>query len=145
MICMGRNRTPNSVLKKRGSKKVRDEINAETGKVTPTYDLSPEGAAAWNRICRDMEKLGVLKPAFSDFITIAAGAVGDIEIASRDLVARGHISVTERGETKNPSFTIKTSAQTVAHRYLSALGLTPTSIGKLVGIQNEETNEFADL
>ena len=142
---MGRTRTLNSVLKSRGSKKVRDEIEAVTGEVAPTYDLSPEGAAAWNRICGEMDKLGVLSPTYADFMTIAAGAVGDIEIASRDLVARGHISVTERGETKNPSFTIKTSAQTVAHRYLTALGLTPTSIGKLVGVSKEEANEFADL
>jgi len=142
---MGRTRTLNSVLKSAGSKKVRDEIEPETGEVSPTYDLSAEGASAWNRICRELEKLGVLKPAFADFITIAAGAVGDIEIASRDLVARGHISLTERGETKNPSFTIKTSAQTVAHRYLTALGLTPTSIGKFTGLKSEEANEFADL
>ena len=142
---MGRTRTLNSVLKSRGSKKVRDEIEAETGEVTPTYDLSPEGAAAWNRICAELDKLGVLSPAFADFITIAAGAIGDIEIASRDLIARGHISMTERGETKNPSFTIKTSAQTMAHRYLTALGLTPTTIGKLVGQKADEPNEFADL
>ena len=142
---MGRTRTLNSVLKSRGSKKVRDEIDVKIGDVSPTYELAPEGLAAWERICREMDKLGVLSPTYADFMTIAAGAVGDIEIASRDLVARGHISITERGETKNPSFTIKTSAQTVAHRYLTALGLTPTSIGKLVGVQKEEANEFADL
>lgn len=142
---MGRTKTPNAILKTRASKNVRDEIEPETGKVVPTYDLTPEGKKAWDRICTEMEKLNILSPAYADFVTIAAGAVGDIEIASRDLIQRGHISITERGETKNPSFTIKTSAQTVAHRYLSALGLTPTTIGKLVGSKEMEDNEFASL
>jgi P27 family predicted phage terminase small subunit len=142
---MGKPKTPNSILKSRGSNYVRDEIEPETGAIEPTYDLSPEGKKAWDRICVEMEKLGILSPAYADFVTIAAGAVGDIEIASRDLVERGHISITERGETKNPSFTIKTSAQTIAHKYLSALGLTPTTIGKLVKPSGDDGNEFADL
>jgi P27 family predicted phage terminase small subunit len=142
---MGRNKTPNAVLKRRGSRKVRDEVDVEAGEVVPTFDLTPEGRMAWHRICAEMDKLGILSPTYADFVTIAAGAVGDIEIASRDLAQRGHISITERGETKNPSFTIKTSAQQIAHRYLSALGLTPTSIGKLVGVAKDEENEFEGL
>jgi P27 family predicted phage terminase small subunit len=142
---MARPKTPNSILKSKGSKKVRDEIEPEIGTIEPTYDLSPEGKKAWDRICVEMDKLGILSPAYADFVTIAAGAVGDIEIASRDLIERGHISITERGETKNPSFTIKTSAQTIAHKYLSALGLTPTTIGKLVKPNGDDGNEFADL
>jgi len=141
---MGRRATPNTVLKKRGSKNTRDEIEPESGPVMPTYPLSEEGQRAWDRLCGELEKLGVLVPAYADSITIAAGAIGDIEIASRDLSERGHISLTERGETKNPSFTIKTSAQTIAHRYLTALGLTPTTIGKLTGAKKEETNPFLE-
>lgn len=142
---MGRPATPNAILKKNGSKKVRDEIEPDEGEVVPSYPLGDEGQAAWDRICCEMDKLGILSPTYADFITIAAGAIGDIEIANRDLIERGHISVTERGETKNPSFTIKTSAQTTAHKYLTALGLTPTSIGKLIGSKKEESNPFADL
>ena len=142
---MGRRNTPNAILKRRGSTVVRNEIEPDSGMVVPTFDLTPEGLQAWHRICAEMDKLGILSPTYADFVTIAAGAVGDIEIASRDLATRGHISITERGETKNPSFTIKTSAQQVAHRYLSALGLTPTSIGKLIGATKEEENEFEGL
>ena len=141
---MGRQPTPNAILKKRGSKKTRDEIEPDEGDVVPTFELGPQGRAAWDRIHCELEKLGVLSPTFADFMTIAAGAIGDIEIASADLIERGHISVTERGETKNPSFTIKTSAQTTAHKYLVALGLTPTSIGKLIGSKKEEYNPFAE-
>lgn len=142
---MARPKTPNIVLKKRGSNKIREEIDPVSGEVFPIYPLTPEGQRAWHRICAEMEKMGTLSPAYAEFVQIAAGAVGDIEIASRDLIERGHISITERGETKNPSFTIKTSAQTVAHRYLSALGLTPTTIGKLVGSREKDENEFAAL
>ena len=91
-----------------------------------------------------MEIMGTLSPAYADSITIAAGAIGDIEIASKDLQERGHISITERGETKNPSFTIKTSAQQIAHRYLSSLGLTPTTIGNLIGRKPTVTNPFEE-
>lgn len=143
---MGRNATPNAILKKRGSGKIREnEPEPSTGKVLPTMDLSPQGKKAWDRICIELENLGVMSPTWADTITIAAGAIGDIEIASDDLIARGHISITERGETKNPSFTIKTTAQTIAHKYLSSLGMSPTSIGKLVGTKKEEVNPFDEL
>ena len=142
---MGRLKTPNAVLAKRASKHKRDEVAPASGNVHPVFELPPEAERAWNRIFSVMLEMGILSPAFADSMTIAAGAIGDIEIASRDLTERGHISITERGETKNPSFTIKTSAQQIAHRYLSSLGLTPTSIGNLIGKKQEESNPFADL
>jgi P27 family predicted phage terminase small subunit len=138
-------KTPNAILIARGSKKVRDEIEPEKGEVFPTHELSPEGQKAWGRIVNEMDKLGILSPAYAEFMTIAAGACGDIEIATKDLNQRGFISITERGETKNPSFTIKTSAQGVAHKYLTAIGLTPTAIGKLVPPKKNEESEFAEF
>ena len=129
---MARPATPNAILEKRGSKKTRDEIAPASGEVEPTYSLGDEAQRAWDRIAAVMRDLGILSPTWAETMTIAAGAIGDIEIASKDLNERGHISITERGETKNPSFTIKTSAQQTAHRYLSALGLTPTTIKNLV-------------
>jgi len=108
----------------------------------PTMTLGEEGQRAFTRLSIELDGIGVLKPAFAEMITLAADALGDIEIASADLRERGHISVTERGETKNPSWTIKTSAQSIAFRYLSALGLSPTAIGKLTGAKKEEINEF---
>lgn len=143
---MARNKTPNEVLKKRGSKHAREnEPQARSGKVQTTRELTPEGSRAFDRICAELDALGYLSPTYSEMITIAADALGDIEIASDDLKKRGHISITERGETKNPSWTIKTSAQMAAHKYLTALGLSPTSIGKLTGIKKEEENPFADF
>lgn len=138
-------KTPNAVLQKRGSKKVRDEIDPGTGTVAPVFDLPPEAQRAWDRIVAIMEQMGTLSPSYADAMTIAAGAIGHIEIASRDLTERGHISITERGETKNPSFTVLSSSQQIAHRYLSSLGMTPTSIGNLTGIKKEDHNPIADL
>jgi len=86
--------------------------------------------------------IGLLSPTYAEVITIAADAIGDIEIAGADLLERGHISITERGEIKNPSWTIKLGAQTIAYKYLCSLGLTPTTIGKLTGVKKEEVNEF---
>lgn len=115
------------------------------GEVMPTRNLSDEGQRAWDRLCAELKSLGYLSPSYADFITIAADAIGDIEIASQDLIKRGHISITERGETKNPSFTIKTSAQGVAYKYLTALGLSPTAISKLTGaLPKDEVNEFEE-
>jgi P27 family predicted phage terminase small subunit len=111
----------------------------------PTRKLTPEGERAWSRICNEMKSLGVLQPSFVEMITIAADAIGDIEIASADLIERGHISITERGETKNPSWTIKVSAQTIAHKYLTCLGLSPSTIGKLTGAKKDEANPFDEI
>ena len=145
MLEMAGKKKLNTVLKKEGSKYVRDEIEPEKGEVLPTYQISIEGERAFKRICHELEKLGVLSPAYSEFITLAAGAIGDIEIATKDLIERGHISITERGETKNPSFTIKNSSQVIAHRYLTSLGLSPTSIGNLIGKNPNEINEFDSI
>lgn len=140
---MSRNKTPNILLKKSGSTLFRpDEPEAKSGEVLPTRMLSSQGQKAFDRICEEINHLGLLSPTYAEVITIAADAIGDIEIASADLLERGHISFTERGETKNPSWTIKTSAQTIAYKYLCALGLTPTTIGKLTGAKKGETNEF---
>lgn len=143
---MARHKTPNAVLKKRGSTRVRkDEPEAKKGKVVPTMPLGDEAARAFARVCQQLDGIGVLSPTYAETITQAAHALGDIEIASRDLDRRGHISITERGETKNPSWTIKVSAQATAHKYLMALGLSPTAIGKLTGTKPEEENPFAHL
>jgi P27 family predicted phage terminase small subunit len=143
---MARLPTPNAVLKSRGSKKVRaDEPEAEAGKVLPTMPLGDEAGRAFARVCQQLDGIGVLSPTYAETITQAAHALGDVEIASRDLDQRGHISITERGETKNPSWTIKVSAQATAHKYLMALGLSPTAIGKLTGAKTEEENPFANL
>lgn len=142
---MARNKTPNAVLKKSGSKHYReDEPEQSQGEVVPTRKLGSEAQRAFERLCNELEEIGVLSPTYAEIITIAADAIGDIEIASADLMKRGHISFTERGETKNPSWTIKTSAQTTAHKYLCSLGLSPTTIGKLVGSKGEEENEFLE-
>ena len=140
---MARNKTPNNLLKNRGSKHVREnEPDAATGEVTPTFPMTEEGAEAFERLCKELELLGVLSPTYADFITIAADAIGDIQIAIDGLKSGGYISVTERGVAKNPFVTIKNSATTTAHKYLCALGLSPTSIGKLTGVRKEEINEF---
>ena len=140
---MARHKTPNALLKKRGSKHFREnEPDQSTGEVVPVRSLGVEAQNAFARLCKELDLLGVLSPTYAEIITIAADAIGDIEIASADLMARGQISITERGEIKNPSWTIKTSAQTTAHKYLCSLGLSPTTIGKLTGVKKEEVNEF---
>lgn len=142
---MAANKTPNVILQKRGSSKARDEPEPRTGNVDPTFPLAPEGLKAFRRITAEMHAMGTLSPSWAEFVTIAASAVGNIEIAAADITERGHISITERGETKNPSFTILTSSQATAHRYLSALGLSPTSIGNIARKPTEEINEFDTL
>ena len=141
---MPRTPTPNAILKRRGSKKTRDEIDPASGEVMPTFALGEEGQKAFSRICDTLTELEILSPSYAELITITAGAVGNIEIATRDLTERGHISITERGETKNPSFTMLTSSQTQAQKGLIALGLSPTSIGKLTGGKKKTPNPFEE-
>lgn len=115
------------------------------GDVSPTMELGSEATAAWNRICAVLKDMGILSPAYAEFITIAADLIGDAHIASKDLRERGQISITERGETKNPSFTIKSTALANAYRYLTALGLSPTAIKNVTIGGDEEANPFASL
>jgi P27 family predicted phage terminase small subunit len=142
---MGRRKTPNAVLEKRGSKKTREEIAPPEGEVIPTRSLSPQARKAWDRVCAELKILGVLSPAYAEVITMAACSLGNAEVASDDINERGQISITERGETKNPSCTMLATMDAAAHRYLSSLGLTPTTIGNLIGRKKEESNPFADL
>ena len=143
---MGRTKTPNVVLKKRGSNRTRkDEPDVRSGAVQPTRPLTPEAQQAFARICAELDALGYLSPTYGEVITNAADATGDVEIANRDLMKRGHIAITERGETKNPSWTIKATAWASAHRYLTALGLSPTAIGNLTGVKKSEVNPFEEL
>jgi P27 family predicted phage terminase small subunit len=142
---MARLNAPNAVLKKRGSTRYRDDEREQSeGEVIPTRPLGVEAGKAFLRLCNELDAIGVLSPTYAEIITIAADAIGDIEIASADLMDRGQISITERGEVKNPSWTIKTAAQTTAHKYLCSLGLSPTTIGKLTGAKKEEVNEFEE-
>lgn len=137
--------TPNAILKKRGSKKSRDEIEVESGDVLPTCGLGPEAQRAWDRLTSVMDQLGTLSPSWAEMITQASISLGMVEVAYNDILKRGHISITERGETKNPSFTTLISSQQMANRTLSALGLTPTTIKNLVKPDRKESNPFMDL
>ena len=140
---MARLKTPNAILKNRNSTHIREnEPEPAKGEVSPTYPMTKEGSEAFDRLCKELDLLGVLSPTYADFITIAADAIGDIQIAIEGLKENGYISITERGVAKNPFVTIKNSATTTAHKYLCALGLSPTAIGKLTGIKKEEENEF---
>ena len=140
---MGRPATPNAILKKRGSKKIRkDEPEPAEGDVIPTRELTKEGKAAWVRLCAVLDELGVMSPSYAEIITLTADSLGNIEIAANDLKERGHISITERGETKNPSFTIKATEQAAAYRGLISLGLSPTAISKLTGTKKPEVDEW---
>jgi P27 family predicted phage terminase small subunit len=143
---MARLHTPNSILKKRASRRTRDEEpESRKGKVEPTRELSPEAAQAFDRLAAELGAIGVLSPTFAELMTMTADAIGDIEIASRDLMARGHVSTHERGEIKNPSWTIKATAHGMALKGLVNLGLSPGSIAKLAGQKKEEENPFKAL
>ena len=139
-------KTPNALLKKRGSKKVRkNEPEPAARDAGPTRELSAEGARAFARLSAALDEIGVNSATFAELITITADAIGDIEIANRDLLERGFIAITERGETKNPSWTVKTSATATAQKGLTALGITPTDLGKLTAGDKPKDNPFAEF
>jgi P27 family predicted phage terminase small subunit len=118
------------------------KINHPQGKVDPTYLLNTESKAAFDRICALMEKMGTLSPLYAEMITATASAIGRMILADDDLNERGHISFAERGEVKNQSFTVYATSQNLAQKGLIALGLAPTSVGKIAAIEQKEENPF---
>jgi phage terminase small subunit len=114
-----------------------------TGKIPPTYDLNEIAVAAFDRIHSIMQEMGTLSPSYADIMTSTASAIGRMIIADMDLDERGHISHAERGEVKNQSFNVYSTSLALAQKGLASLGLTPTSLGKIVTATKKEENPFA--
>ncbi len=126
-------------------KKTDPQVAPLVGDVDPTFELNATAQLAFTRICGLMRDMGTLSPTYSDMITSTASAIGRMVLAEEDLNERGHISHSERGEVKNQSFTVYATAQSLAQKGLSALGLTPTTLGKIVTQPKEDTNPFSEF
>lgn len=113
------------------------------GDVKPTFELNREAQEVFERLCGLMEKMGTLSPSYADLITTTASAIGRMILAEQDLNERGHISHSERGEVKNQSFTVYSSSLSLAQKGLGMLGLTPSTLGKMVVPTKVEENPFA--
>jgi len=124
-------------------KKKAPEATPAQGDVIPTYELNDEAKAAFERIHSVMSEMGTLSPSYADLMTATASSIGRMIIADMDLDERGHISHSERGEVKNQSFNVYSTSQALAQKGLISLGLTPTSLGKIVTATKKQENPFS--
>lgn len=142
-------RTPDSILKLRGSKWPKYRVGDKGTKATehkagmptcPTW-LTAEAKAEWKRIVPDLTESRVLSKA--DRATVAAycQAWADYVEAHKSIVKDGATFVTPKGYiAKNPMVTIRNESRLAMLRYAQELGLTPASRSK-VRIKDDNGNQ----
>jgi len=144
---MGRPMTPNAILKKRGSRRVREnEPEFEGGIGDPPAGMGGVALDTWREFVGELTAAGVVLTQIDRRNVInLCEAAQHCHDAQEDIKAQGLKAMTERGETKNQSFTIQTTAATTFLRISSAYGCTPASRGKVVVPKKPKANKFDDL
>lgn len=143
---MGRPPTPNQILKKRGSKHVRNhEPEFKPGIGDPPAVLRGVALDVWNETVAELKTAGIGSRVEAHTLSCYCQAVADFSAAQHEIDRDGMTVVTERGMTKHPAFTIKTQAWAAIHKFASAFGLTPSSRAKVHGPPKEDENEFDEF
>lgn len=143
---MGRPCTPNAILKARGSKKVRDEVEFTGSLGPPPLGMGGVALATWQEFVGELTGAGIaLTQIDRRNIINLCEAAQHCHDAQVDIKEHGLKSITERGETKNQSFTIQTTAAATFLRISSAYGCTPSSRGKIHGPPKAAANDFDDI
>ena len=144
---MARPLTPNAILKKRGSTRVRKNEPEFVGDIgEPPAEMDGVALETWHQFVGQLSAAGVqLTQIDRRNVINLCEAAQHCHDAQEDIKANGLKAITERGETKNQSFTIQTTAATTFLRISSAYGCTPASRGKVTVPTKPKPNKFADL
>ena len=144
---MARPLTPNAILQKRGSKHARTNEPEFAGSIgDPPEDMEGVALETWRQFVDELTEAGVVLTQIDRRNVInLCEAAQHCHDAQEDIKRSGLKAITERGETKNQSFTIQTTAATTFLRISSAYGCTPASRGKVTVPTKPKTNKFADL
>lgn len=112
----------------------------------PPTDMVGVALETWNDVTRELTAAGVVLTKLDrrNMINLAMAAQHGHD-AQLDIEQNGLKSITERGEVKNGSFTIQTTAALTYLRISAAYGLTPASRNKVTVVQKAATNPFAEL
>ena len=139
------NKTPNEILKARGSRNARDEVSIGGGFGKAPKTLGEIGKEEWARVTAALEPLGVGSPADRAALECYCSAYQDFHEAIEDIKEHGRVVKTERGMIRNPAFMNKTKAMEMIHKFGTQLGLTPASRGNIEMKPEEEENPFDEF
>jgi P27 family predicted phage terminase small subunit len=143
---MGRPNTPNAILKRRGSKHVReDEPEFSSAIGDPPAILSGRALEVWDELTQELKEVEVGNRVDAYALSELCQAVAQSEECARIISEEGLSHMTERGIIKHPLTSVQSSASMRVLRYSSAFGLTPTARGKISAPKKETKNPFADL
>jgi P27 family predicted phage terminase small subunit len=143
---MGRNATPNAILKKTGSKKVRDHEPEFAGGIgAPPAILTGRALATWHETVAELASVGIGTKVEANALACYCLAVAELYQSLEDIEAHGRIVQTERGFTRNPACLNQNAAMGQIHKFASSFGLTPSSRSKVHGPPKAPTNDFDEI
>ena len=143
---MGRQATPNVILIKSGSKKVRDnEPDFSGGFGEPPPSLHGVALDAWIETAGELEMVGLGSVVERTALECYCHAVAAFHQANNDIAELGSVVQSERGYTRNPACLNQNAAMGQILKFAIQFGLTPASRNKVKGSKKEESNPFEDL
>lgn len=135
--------TPNSVLKARGSRRVRsNEVEFDPGLGEPIRPLSGVALETWNEVVEELAAVGIGSRVEAAALTCYCEAVADFVMACDEIDRLGMVTQTERGYTRNPACLIKNASMQMIAKFAGEFGLTPSSRAKVQGPPKKEANEY---
>ena len=143
---MPRPLTPNAILKKRGSKHVREsepEFSEGIGK--PPAIIQGRALEVWNELTKELQEVQVGTRVDAYALSELCQAVAQSEDCARIIEEDGLSHKTERGIVKHPLTSVQSQASMRILKYSSAFGLTPTARGKITAPKKVEENPLAEF
>ena len=143
---MARHPTPNAVLKKRGSRRVRkDEPEFSGGFGDPPKGMPERALDEWQVVAPLLEETGMGSPVERKALEAYCYAVEAFHQANDDLQKYGSVVETERGWVRNPACLNQNAAMGMILKFSQQFGLTPASRGKISGEPKKKENPFAEF
>ena len=143
---MARPLTPNAILKKRGSKHVRDdEPEFSEGIGEPPAILEGRALEVWSELTAELLNVQVGTRVDAYALSELCQAVAQSEECARIISEDGLSHTTERGIVKHPLTSVQSAASMRVLKYSSAFGLTPTARGKISAPKKAEANPYDSI
>lgn len=136
-------RIPNAIKKLSGSKYYNpNEPEYSPGIGEPPPILTGLALACWHETVKELDSVGIGTKVESYALACYCMAVKSLHDAETEISKHGLIVQTERGFTKNPAFTIQSTAMVAILRFANAFGLTPASRGTVTASPKKTANPF---
>jgi P27 family predicted phage terminase small subunit len=147
MAVRGRKPAPKELKVLRGDRADRipaDAPDAILERPAMPHYLEGDAAEEWERVCGELEALGVLSKTDRAAIAVYCVAYGTWRKACREVEAGGVTTTTDKGSEKtSPAVSVMNAAATQMARLLVEFGLTPSARSRVnAGGKSEPVDEL---